>query len=106
MKLILQKSIKCSFALFCIALSQSSWALAQNNMCDFIENNSDAKCSSNQELLGTEQSFNKNFIKYEGFHKGNNEQQMYKASHVIWNDKDKTVSLLAESKPSNGHPFS
>ncbi len=55
--------------------------------------------------MGIKENLEKYFIKYEGDHPGNNEQQYYQADHVRWNQSDNTVSLLAEAKPSHNYPF-
>lgn len=93
----------------CLGLSllslSTAWAADTNSLCTYLDNQGKVKCQQPVEMLGSQENLDKYFIKMDEYHAGNNEQQMYKPDHVIWNNSDKTVSLIAEAKESEGHPF-
>lgn len=78
---------------------------ANNSMCDYLSSNGYGNCINGQNLLGSEANFMQNFVKWDGPHLGNNEQQTYQPQQVIWNSSDNTVSLIAEPKKTGNFSF-
>lgn len=85
--------------------SSIGWAANENSLCNYLLGQGVNQCKSDQSLLGSDENLDKYFVKYDGEHPGNNEQQYYQADHVRWNNSDNSVSLIAEAKKSHLHNF-
>ncbi len=90
---------------FGFGLSQVSWANNQSSICSYLDDNRYAYCSDDESLLGSENNLNKYFMKFDGYHAGNNERQMYRQGQVHWDGADNIVTLIAELKTSGAYPF-
>lgn len=82
-------------------LSQTNLVYSSGSMCDYLN----GKCVDSEALLGSKSNLDTYFEKWDGYHSGNNEQEIYKPEQVIWNDTDQTVSLLTQAETVDGHPF-
>ncbi|CAH0543236.1 beta-1,3-glucanase family protein [Vibrio marisflavi] len=77
---------------------------SSSSLCGYLSKNKYGSCFETQSLLSSKAAFEANFYKRDGTH-GNNEQQWYKPDHVIWNENNKSVTLKAEVKSTNGKPY-
>ena len=86
-------------------LSQTNLVYSSGSMCDYLISSGYGKCVDSEALLGSKSNLDTYFEKWDGYHSGNNEQEIYKPEQVIWNDADQTVSLLTQAETVDGHPF-
>lgn len=64
-------------------LSQTNLVYSSGSMCDYLISSGYGKCVDSEALLGSKSNLDTYFEKWDGYHSGNNEQEIYKPEQFI-----------------------